>query len=241
MKVILNGEPYDLRLGTESRVTASSGAHPAPVAVAEDELGWIVSQAVAGRGRMIVVADASIVSNEHIGEGENAVAVVRGLLLPAARGGRVVFDEYHYGFAGAQSLFGYLMSTPAAYVAWHALAACFLIILLTRRLGPARVVNEEQRRRPKEFIEAFARLCRMQGSRGLALSLLVADARELFRKKFGATEREVILREAERRGRDGTRMADALERATKAAGRSISAEQLLRFTVELDELRALSR
>ncbi len=237
----LDGDRYELRLGTESRVRPAPGAKPRPVALAEDELGWVVSESTLGRGRMVVVSDPAIVSNAMIGEAENAPAIVRGLVLPAASGGRVVFDEYHHGFAGDQDLLGYVMSTPAAYVAWHAVIAGFLLLLLTRRLGPPREVHEERRRRPQEFIEAFARLCRARGSRGLALSLVVADARELFRKKFGSTERAVIEREAGRRGRDGRKLADALETAAKAAGRNISAGMLIQLTAKLDELRALSR
>ena len=237
----LGHDLYELRLGTDSRVHPAPGAKPAPVALAEDELGWVVSEAKMGRGRMIVVSDPAMVSNAMIGEADNAAAVVRGMVLPAAAGGRVAFDEYHHGFAGAQDLLGYVMSTPAGYVMWHALIAGFLLILLTRRIGPAREIHEERRRRPQEFIEAFARLCRARGSRGLALSLVVADARESFRKKFGSTERTVIVREAARRGRDGARLADALETATKAAGKTISAGMLIQLTATLDELRALGR
>ncbi len=237
----LGRELYELRLGTDSRVHPAPGARPAPVALAEDELGWLISESTLGRGRMIVVSDPAVVSNAMIGEAENAAAIVRGLVLPAASGGRVVFDEYHHGFAGAQDLLGYVMSTPAAYVAWHAVIAGFLLILLTRRLGPPREMHEERRRRPQEFIEAFARLCRARGSRGLALSLVVADARESFRKKFGSTERAVIVREAGRRGRDGAKLADALETGAKAAGKNISAGMLIQLTATLDELRALGR
>ncbi len=233
----IDGESYRLGVATDSRVQKAEDA----VAVVEDEMGWLISRRRHGRGTIVVVADGAMATNEGIEKAENAEAVVRGLVWPLADGGRIVFDEYHHGHDSEQGLYGYVMSTPAGSVVWHAIVAGFLLMLLGRRLGPAREVHEEQRRRPVEFIEAFARICRARGARGLAASLVAAEAREALKRRFGAADRDVIVREAAKRGKDGPRLAAALEKSSVSAGRTMSAAELMRLTAALDELRAMAR
>jgi hypothetical protein len=153
----------------------------------------------------------------------------------------VAFDEYHHGFTGGQELAGYVMSRPAGWVVWHGLAALGLLVLVGLRLGPPREVHEERRRRPAEFIEAFARLCRAAGARGLALWLVISDTREAFQRRYGAFDRATIEREAGRKGRDGGRLATALEAAQRATKGAMSAGELIRHERAMDELRALTR
>ena len=237
-RVKVGEEFYRLQLGGESRLASAPNAYPAPTPVIEDEAGWIAAEAKVGRGRVVMLADRWMVSNKGLGAEENAAFVVRGLKLPE---GRVAFDEYHHGFAGGQDLHGYVMSRPAGWVVWHGLAALALLVLVGARLGPPRQVHEERRRRPAEFIEAFARLCRAAGARGLALWLVISDTREAFQRRYGAFDRATIEREAGRRGRDGKRLASALDAAQRASKGALSSAELIRHEKAMDDLRALTR
>jgi hypothetical protein len=232
-------ETYELRVMSQTRLAASPTAVPPPAAMAEDELGWVASRADVGEGWIVVISDPAIASSASLLEGDHA-AFLAHLLME--EGGRIAFDEYHHGYIGGQTLAGWLMSTPAGWAVLHGLLALAVFVLARgRRLGPARESREERRRDPKEFLDAFARLCRASEARGLAVELVLADARDAFTRRHGAFDRRTIEREAAKRGGDGPGIADAVDRSRRASKRAVPKAEMMELIRRLDELRSLSR
>ncbi len=60
-----------------------------------------------GRGRILVLADPTLLSNQGLRQQDN-VMLPRNLALLSARDGKVYFDEYHHGLQSSGGFWGYL-------------------------------------------------------------------------------------------------------------------------------------
>ncbi len=199
--------------------------------------GKAVAHADVGRGVVIVFADATCFRNDALLEADHA-AMLTHLALARADGRAVAFDEYHHGYHGGQDALAFIMGTPAGLALLHVILAGIVAVLATgRRLGPARTVHEERRRRPTEFLDAFARLCRASRASGVAVELALANVTDSLQRRFGATDAATIEREAARRGVDPRLAKHTLERARGATKGRPSPGELVRLLRDLERLR----
>jgi hypothetical protein len=130
------------------------------------------------------------------------------------------------------------MDTPAGPMLIHVVVFAVLLLLATgRRLGPARAIYEERRRRPVEFIDAFARLCRASRSSGLGVELVLHHIVESLQRRFGAADGTTVAREASRRGLDPRPLLQTLERARALARGQPSSGDMVRCLRDLEQLR----
>ncbi len=112
-----------------------------------------------GGGRVLVIADASYLTNETLRETQ-AGEVLLPLLL-AERPTRLVVDEYDHGFGTHPSLFGatwaWVRRTPAGWAMLHlSLAGLVGLVVIGIRFGPALSVIERRRRSSLEHLDALA-------------------------------------------------------------------------------------
>lgn len=218
------GESYALAITRRFRLTSAS-ARP----IAQDAEGWIVAEARRGKGRFIAVAEPALISNGGLAQSENAEFMVH-LAATAARGGTIAFDEYHHGFTGGQSATAILWDSPLAWSACLILAAMVCGVFATgRRLGPPIDLHEERRRRPAEYIDAFANLCRRMKAGPQALGMVLAEFRLFLQRQSGAAGAGLPLKELmNRMGR-------------LAAAPRVDDSTLVRCTRDLENLRRTIR
>ena len=136
-----------------------------------------------GTGRIIVIADASLLSNSMLRSGDGAVLMVRLLeQLDPARDRRIVFDEYHQGFGQRESLGDVigdaLVHTPPGRVVLQ-LGVAGLILLLALGVRPIAPIARRsiERRSPFEHVGALSRAYEQADATRLATRRLVRGVR----------------------------------------------------------------
>ena len=90
-----------------------------------------------GKGRVLLCADASLLTNEGLGRADNGVFLYN-VALRDARDGKVYYDEYHHGLQSGGGVWGYLSYHRAQWV----LVPILLLVAIAGwsaavRLGPA--------------------------------------------------------------------------------------------------------
>lgn len=133
-----------------------------------------------GGGTATMVADSRYVTNELLRETAIGPVVIGWLLEPDAR--RVVFDEYHQGFARRQSIFGaalrWAWGAPAGWAMLQlALVALVALVAAAIRFGPARHVVIRHRRSSVEHVDALATGLERAGGAETAVALVTDGLR----------------------------------------------------------------
>ena len=173
---------------------------------------WLATLTALGQGRIVYLSTAAWFHNQQLGRADNALFVTN--LLLAHRGdGRVLFDEYHLGSVGAESLLALLWRPPQR---WLVLQLCLVLMLLgwraAVRFGPALPDHEAPPLRPSsESATALAAMYRAAGATDAIAALWLADLRRRWASAAGlgaAAEDDRIARRL--KGRDGLRSDDLL-------------------------------
>lgn len=152
--------------GTDNaEVIATAGS--APVAVALP----------VGRGRIVAMADPTMVSNGALRRSDNAVWLVS---LAAGWGsGAVLFDEYHHGFGekrDAGALAWAFLKTPWGWMILQLAAAGILYIFVyRRRFGRIAEPPLSVRASPLELVQARGGFLEAAEARRLAAELIVQE------------------------------------------------------------------
>ncbi len=166
-------------LGTPTREPAGDRG---PVEVLlSDEAGVRIATRRYGAGRVVVLADGSLLANAWIGQADNAVAAANlaEYALAEARGRRIVFDEYHFGYgsggeAGGLTLLAGMLFTTAPGWAVLALTAAGVLWMIHqgRRFGTRRSPGRARRRSKLEYVESLGETLRAARAHGVALGIL---------------------------------------------------------------------
>jgi Domain of unknown function (DUF4350) len=130
-----------------------------------------------GRGRIVAVADPTMVSNGALRRSDNAVWLVS---LPAGWGsGAVLFDEYHHGFGekrSAGALTRAFLKTPWGWMILQLTGAGLLyIFLFRRRFGRISEPPLPSRASPLELVQARGGFLEAAQARRLAAELIVQE------------------------------------------------------------------
>ena len=136
-----------------------------------------------GRGRVVVVSDASILRNIELRDTYSGIAAIR-LLEAATPAGvkRLVFDEYHFGY-GQRSTFASLVwralfgTRLGRLTVTVAAAALILLLALAPRPIPPPPRAAIERRSPLEHVGALARAYQTIGASQTAMRRLVRGLR----------------------------------------------------------------
>ncbi len=166
---------------------------------------WLATVTALGQGRIVYLSTAAWFHNQQLGRADNARFVIN--LLLAHRGdGRILFDEYHLGSVGAESLAALLWRPPQR---WLVLQLALALLLLgwraAVRSGPAASDELELAVRPaSESALALAGLYRAAGATGAVAALWLAELRRRWAAAaglgLGADDARLAVRLA---GRDG--------------------------------------
>jgi len=130
-----------------------------------------------GRGRIVAVADPTMVSNGALRRSDNAVWLVS---LAAAWGeGKILFDEYHHGFGEkrgtGQLIWAFLMTPWGWSVLQLSAAALLYLFVYRRRFGRISEPPQPSRASPLELVNARAGFLQAAAAQGLATELIVQD------------------------------------------------------------------
>lgn len=115
-----------------------------------------------GAGRVWVLSIPRALSNQKLREGDNAKLYLN--VLAHTRAGTVVFDEWHHGREGAESLRSLLLSERWGWATWYAALLTLVYFLLRgKRLGrPVRTVTTRYRS-SGEYVRSLASMLRSAG------------------------------------------------------------------------------
>lgn len=175
-----------------------------------------------GRGRVVALADQTLVSNQTArADPGAAVILVRAASELSEPGDTIWFDEYHHGFSGGGSplgaLWDYVRRRPAGRaLAQLSLASMGVLLLLGIRFGSARPAAPARRRSPLEHVDALARVYHGAQARPTARRLLMAGLARRLREPHGAGDADAAallgrLRSHPTRGEPARRLATALD------------------------------
>lgn len=228
---------YKLSVGIGLRLDRRGGER-GPEPLAKDDTGWVAAIAPRGEGRLVAFADPELFGNGSISRADHAEFLVR-LAQLGSGGAPVAFEEFHHGFTEGQSAFAILWASPLRAVMILSVVAAFCGVFASgRRLGPPVDLHEERRRRPAEFIEAFAGLCRKMKADPQALSMVLSEFKLHLQQAHGASTPEAVARLALRSGLDPAAVAARIDRAERLSkGRMNDGADLVSCCRDLEQLR----
>ncbi len=190
--------------------------------VASAGTGALAVEIPVGRGRIVALADPTLVSNRALGEADNAVWIVT---LAAGWGnGKILIDEFHHGF-GRQRSAGELtwafLQTPWGWCALQLAAAGALYLFgYRRRFGRISELSAPERASPLELIDARAGFFQAAAAKGLAAELI---AQNLAQNLAAARGKSFDIA---RLSRDGGDSAAPLARVRHLSGKAARGEKL---------------
>jgi len=176
----------------------------------------VVAGAAVGQGRIVVIPDASFISNDSLPRSDNAALLVG--LCAGWGSGRALFDEFHQGFGqkrGTAALAWAFARTPWGWTALTIAAAGLIYVFgHRRRFGRPVEPPAPDRASPLDLVDARAGLFRTAGSAALAVNVICLNlAHELGR----ALGRPVDLAELYRHHQQSSRPPACLEQIGRLA------------------------
>jgi hypothetical protein len=222
-----NAGAIELAVGADARVLASSGG----------KIG--VVELRRGRGRVIVVASASLFQNRDLVEHGGAVLAAR-LLRSLAPDRPIYFDEYHVGAGERRSMVRYLTQLGVVpLLAQLGVVLGLVFLARARRFGGVRAAAARPPSSSRAFVSGLAGLFRAAADRRGTLEIL---ARAAIRKVADAhhqpeTGAEALADALAARGREAA--AQEVRRiAAVPAGPLAAAGSLVQACRELDDATA---
>lgn len=213
-----------------------------------DVNGAVAVEKPLGRGRVVVSADASALTNGAIGEADNAVFAVDLVTASASHGSEVVFDEYHHGIgfaaAGAGSGGGIWSATPAPVrlaVIHFLLLAALMLYNGNRALGAKLRIPQHGAPSSADYVASMARLLRAAGATDAPIAILraalVRDASAAW-SIAGNDDGKLAAVMAVRGDIAQSDAADVLARSASAAeARRHSQAEMVQLAAQMDDLR----
>ena len=242
MKIIMRGEQDVVEddFSQESESSPSSSSTTAPVAHIANRDGALLVDYSYGAGRIVVLSDPYIVTNNGIKLNDNLQLAINTL---AAGSGLIAFDEYHQGRGVTQNAFAsYFAGTPVLALA----AQIVLVILLVlwtnaRRFGRPLPLPHVDRRSSLEFVASMAELQERSRAFDLAIENIYTRTRRVLARYAGmdynSSRSEIATRVAERSNIDGQKLETLMRECEEAInGAPISWRQSLDLVRRLREV-----
>ena len=130
-----------------------------------------------GQGRIVAIADPTMISNGALRRSDNAVWLVT--LAAGWAEGKVFFDEYHHGFGEKRDtgeLIRAFLATPWGWMVLQLAAAGLLYVFVyRRRFGRIMEAPLPARASPLERVNARGGFLQAAAAQGLAVQLIVGE------------------------------------------------------------------
>jgi hypothetical protein len=141
-----------------------------------------------GKGSVVVLADEWALSNAGLPLDDD-LALALSIVLPEGTG-RVVFDEYHHGYASGGGAWDRLPQSTQVSLIQLALAAALLLVARGWRMGSPVPSAGRAQRAPLDYVESLAGLlARAKAARPAAETLVKSFERDLV-ARFGVGARD---------------------------------------------------
>lgn len=189
----------------------------------KDSAGQVLVSRAAGDGEIVWLAGVYPLSNDGIGEADNA----RLATLLVAADGPVYFDEYHHGFAAGGGVWERLGGGGRAAVVLAMLAVAVLLWSASQRIAPAIAPVESRESRRGTYITSLAGLYRAAGARAVALDSLAEGLRGAIVKRHGVLETGIARH---------PRAAGVLEKVS-SAGEKVTEQEFVSIAREIARAR----
>ncbi|HJS22729.1 MAG TPA: DUF4350 domain-containing protein [Pyrinomonadaceae bacterium] len=242
MKIVMRGEQdvVEEDFSKDSESSPGFSSTPAPVVHIGNRDGALLVDYAYGAGRIVVLSDPYIVTNNGIKLNDNLQLAINTL---AAGNGLIAFDEYHQGRGVTQNAFAsYFAGTPVLALA----AQIVLVILLVlwtnaRRFGRPLPLPHVDRRSSLEFVASMAELQERSRAFDLAIENIYTRTRRVLARYAGmdynSSRSEIATRVAERSNIDGQKLETLMQECEEAInGAPISWRQSLDLVRRLREV-----
>lgn len=196
-----------------------------------------------GKGRVLVVADPSLLTRRGLARADNAMFLYNVATLHA-RDGRVYFDEYHHGLRSSSDFLGYLRHHDQQ---WAILPVLFVVLVaiwgVAVRLGPAVPTPHTSQTDAVDYASGLARIYQRSGARRLLARTLVRDfltvlTRHLHLRR-NALPAEVLAAWRQRNSVESTQRLQGLLRGiAELRTGNVSDRGLLMWARAFDQFRA---
>jgi len=134
-----------------------------------DGNGGLLAVFQEGKGRVMVLTDSSLFSNQSLRKADHARLALN-LLLAHLGDGTILVDEFHHGYGRATSVLDHMMRSRVFESLLQALLFLLMIWLaFAKRFGPVRPQVKVDQRSSMEYIQAMASIFQRGQARTLAL------------------------------------------------------------------------
>jgi hypothetical protein len=144
----------------------------------------LLAVATIGAGRVLLLADASPLDNDLLGEADNAAF---GLGLAGPRNRPVVFAESYHGY-GKSSGVAAIPTRWKTLLVLGILAGLVLMLARGRRLGPAEPEERELAPPRRDYVDALASLIGRARDRPAVIAALEQRARTIVMRSTGSAD-----------------------------------------------------
>lgn len=208
----------------------------------EDEHGPIIVSRKMGKGAVIAVSDASMLSNSFIPLEQN-VRLLPAILLGPGRPEKILFDEYHHGHFLQENIQTYFASSVFGLLFVQALVGCVLILYSRRagNVGRYRSLTQPRGRSSLEYVDSMANFLESAKADSVALeAVLQRFLGRLARRSGVPTARldENSLHKAGTHMPEGSDPAKLIRKCRRAIESHESSERMLGLAQEVAEMRS---
>jgi hypothetical protein len=198
--------------------------------ILKDKYGVLAIVRPYGKGWMVAMVDASLISNKYLGKADNAIFIYRLAASHADTGNVIAFDEYDYGYGKDKTLWDHLNAPSQLVIIQVLLLIAVIMFGLSRRFGlPLRSVRKEPS--VGEYVTAMGETYRKAHATHIALETIFKDTLRRLANKVGApanTPYEVLILQSP------AGLKVVLERAWDALSKPLDEAHMLELIRKLD-------
>ncbi len=228
--------------GPPPPITAPAKVSPAPAVNFSGENGALLVEYPHGNGRIVLLSDPFIVTNNGIKVADNLQLAVNVVTGP---GGLVAFDEFHQGRSATHNaLIQYFEGTPVLAICGQ-LALIGLMVIWSRgsRFARPLPLPTVDRRSSLEFVESMAELQQRAHAHDLALENIYGRVRRVLVRHAGLNHHsprtEIAARVAARSGLSAQKLETLMRNCEDAInGAPTNAKEALRMVSRLRQIES---
>lgn len=158
------------------------GSPPAGIPLYGDDRGPVVMQFPIGKGQILWLASASLLSNAGLREAGNLEFLLASV---GSRENHVLWDEYFHGHRESTPVAAAAHSQVKWATAQLAFLALAVLLTFSRRSGPQRAPVAESRLSPLEFVSALGDLYQRVGTANVAVDIYYERFRNRLARRLG--------------------------------------------------------